>query len=81
MTQGAACEPKWKTLLIFLGSVLSVCLFLWGGGVLSGMTGGDGKMKRKREGGFPTDGLLQFDFTVKYFPGIIVGEKNVIEVY
>lgn len=58
---------------------LFVCFF--GGGVLSGMTGGDGKMKRKREGGFPTDGLLQFDFTVKYFPGIIVGEKNVIEVY
>lgn len=78
MTQGAACEPKWKTLLIFLGSVW-FCFFL--GGVLSGMTGGDGKMKRKREGGFPTDGVLQFDFTVKYFPGIIVGGKNVIEVY
>lgn len=75
MTQGAAWEPGWKTLLI-----------LWGlfrlGGPLSGMAGGDGEMRRKKRRKVPTDGVLQFDLTVKYFPGIVTGgKKNMMEVY
>lgn len=31
-------------------------------------------MKERRK--VPTDGVLQFDFTVKYFPGIIVRGKH-----
>lgn len=53
----------------FGGSVLSI---FWG--VLSIITRGDEEMKELRK--VPTDGVLQFDLTVKYFPGIIVRGKH-----
>lgn len=75
MTQDAACEPNGKP-----ASFWGFSLFF--GGRLSGLTVGDGEMKRKRDGGVysHSDGVSQFNFTVKSFPGIFVG-RNVTDVY
>lgn len=68
VTQDAACEPNGKP-----ASFWGFSLFF--GGPVSGLMGGDGKMKRKREGGFSPTMIVfcNLNFTVKSFPGIIVG--------
>lgn len=52
---------------------------LWGvfGGPLSVWDGGSRRWdERKEKRRVPTDGVLQFDFEVKHFPGITVGGKT-----
>lgn len=71
VTQDTACESNGKT-ASFQGSSLFF------GGPLSGLTGGSGKdeTKQRRRVYSHNDVVLQFDFTVKSFPGIIVGGKK-----
>lgn len=60
----------------FVGSVLFGGPSVWNGGRRRR------RDEKKKGGRLLTDGVLQFDLTVKYFPGIVTGgKKNMMEVY
>lgn len=73
---GCCLLTKWKTSII--SGFQSV---FWGASVWADGRRRRDERKERRRVYSHKDGVLQFDFTVKTFPGIIVGKTNMIEVY
>lgn len=71
MTQDAACEPNGKP-----ASFWGFRSVFWGASVWTEGRRQKDEKKQRRGGYSHNDDVLQFDFTVKSFPGISVGKHD-----